>query len=124
MFSSSTKSSASLPATLAIDASTAYSSNAASAAEPSVASCGVADLAEDALGRHLHVLKNERRGRRTMEAHLVFFFAALHAEPPLDEERRELIAVHLGEDDEEIGEAAVGDPHLLAVEDEGAVGLA
>ncbi len=33
-----------------------------------------------------------------------------------DQERREPLAVHLGEDGEEIGEAAVGDPDLLAVE--------
>jgi hypothetical protein len=26
------------------------------------------------------------------------------------------VAVHLGEDDEHVGEAAVGDPHLLAVQ--------
>ena len=44
MFSSRTKFSVSLPATFAIDASTAYSSNAASAAEPSAASCGVAAM--------------------------------------------------------------------------------
>ena len=36
---------------------------------------------------------------------------------------REVLAVDLGEDDEEVGEAAVGDPHLLAVQDEAAVGL-
>ena len=34
-----------------------------------------------------------------------------------------MLAVDLGEDDEDVGEAAVGDPHLLAVEDEAAVGL-
>ncbi len=35
----------------------------------------------------------------------------------LDEERGELFAIDLGEDCVEIGEAAVGDPHLLAVKD-------
>ena len=35
----------------------------------------------------------------------------------LDDEGRELLAVDLGEDREHVGEAAVGDPHLLAVED-------
>ena len=34
---------------------------------------------------------------------------------------RELLAVDLGEDDEDVGEAAVGDPHLLAVQHEAAV---
>ena len=36
---------------------------------------------------------------------------------------REVLAVDLGEDDEDVGEAAVGDPHLLAVQHEAAVGL-
>ena len=56
----------------------------------------------------------------------MFFLAARHARKcALDDERGEVFAgVHdLGEDDEEIGEAAVGNPHLLAVEDEAAVGL-
>ena len=34
----------------------------------------------------------------------------------LDDEGGEVLAVHLGEDDEDVGEAAVGDPHLLAVQ--------
>ena len=34
----------------------------------------------------------------------------------LDDEGAELAAVHLGEDDEDIGEAGVGDPHLGAVQ--------
>ncbi len=36
---------------------------------------------------------------------------------------RELVAVHLGEDDEDVGEAAIRDPHLFAVHHEAAVGL-
>ena len=59
-----------------------------------------------------------------MQAHLVLFLAARHAaERALDDERGELLAVDLGEDDEQVGEAAVGDPHLLAVQHEAAVGL-
>ena len=38
-------------------------------------------------------------------------------ERALDEERREFLAADFGEDGVEIGRAAVGDPHLLAVED-------
>ena len=41
---------------------------------------------------------------------------AHHPHRALDEERGELLAVDLGEDGEQIGEAAVRDPHLLAVE--------
>ena len=39
------------------------------------------------------------------------------AHAALDDERGELLAVDLGEDGEDVGEAAVGDPRLLAVED-------
>jgi hypothetical protein len=44
-------------------------------------------------------------------------------ERPFDDEGGEVLAVDLGEDDVEVGEAAVGDPGLLAVQDEAAVGL-
>ena len=83
----------------------------------------LADFAQHVLGRHLHVLEDERRRRRAVQAHLVLFFAALHAECALDEERREMLAVDFREDHEQIGKAAVGDPHLLAVEQEAAVRL-
>src|SRR5215471_18083413 len=60
-----------------------------------------------------------------MEAHLVLFVSARHAgKRPLDDERTEMFPVDLGEDDVEVGEAAIGDPHLLAVQDEAAVGRA
>ena len=84
----------------------------------------LADLAEQVLRGHLHVLQNDRRRRRAVQAHLVLFLAARHAaERALDDEGGEVLAVDLGEDDEDVGEAAVGDPHLLAVQDEAAVGL-
>ena len=38
-------------------------------------------------------------------------------EGALHQKRGELLAADLGEDREQIGRAAVGDPHLLAVED-------
>ena len=204
MFSSSTKSSTSLPATLAIEASIAYSSNAASAAaafeDAGLLAClrdarvdhpggaieqaldrvgaddhlaelvldrperrdrlselfslrrisrrladrapgasaahraeletaevehverdlvALADLAEDVVGRHLDVLKKDRGRRRAVQAHLVLFLPAPDARKrPFDDERREQLAVHFREHDEEVGEAAVGDPHLLAVQHE------
>ena len=59
-----------------------------------------------------------------MQPHLVFFLAVADAgKAAFDEEGGELLAVDLGEDDEEVGEAAVGDPHLLAAEREAAVGM-
>ena len=84
----------------------------------------LADLAEHVFRRHLHVLEDHGGRRRTMQAHLVLFLAARDAaERPLDDERGELLAVDLGKDDEDVGEAAVGDPHLLAVQHEAAVRL-
>ena len=58
----------------------------------------LADLAEDVLGRHLHVLEDQRGRRRAVQAHLVLFLAALDAEAALDQEGGELLAVDLGED--------------------------
>ena len=75
-----------------------------------------ADRAEHVLDRHLHVVEHQRGRRRSVEAELVLVAAADHAHAALDEERGELLAVDLREDGEQIGEAAVGDPHLLAVE--------
>ena len=75
--------------------------------------------------RHARVLQDQRRRRRAVQPHLVLFLADRDAgEGALDDERGERLAVDLGEDDEQVGEAAVGDPHLLAVEREAAVGAA
>ena len=43
-------------------------------------------------------------------------------EAALDDEGGEVLAVDLGKYDEDVGEAAVGNPHLLACEREPAVG--
>ena len=84
----------------------------------------LADLAEHVPGRHADVLQDDRRGRRAVQAHLVLFLAGRHARPgPFHQERGELLAVDLGEDDVEVREAAVGDPHLLAGQREAAVGV-
>ena len=56
----------------------------------------LADLAEQVLRRHLHVLQDDRRRRGAVQAHLVLLLAARHAgERALDEERGEVLAVHL-----------------------------
>jgi hypothetical protein len=53
----------------------------------------------------------------------VLFLADRDAgEAAFDDERRERLAVDLGEDDVDVGEAGVGDPHLLAGQREAAVG--
>ena len=60
-----------------------------------------------------------------MQAHLVLFLAVGDARKrAFDDEGAEVFAVDLGEHDEQIGEAAVGDPHLFAAQHEAAVGLA
>ena len=49
----------------------------------------LADLAEQVLRRHLHVLEDQRRRRRAVQAHLVLFLAARDAaERALDDEAR------------------------------------
>ena len=54
----------------------------------------------------------------------MLFLAARHAGPfAFDDEGGEVFAVNLGKDHEDVGEAAVGDPHLLARHDEAAIGL-
>ena len=78
----------------------------------------LADVAEHVLHWHLAVVQDERGGRGAANAHLLFFGADGEAGKVfLDEERRELLAVHFREDRKQVGEVGVGDPHLLAVED-------
>ena len=86
----------------------------------------LANLAEHVRRRHPCVLQDQRRGGGAVQPHLVFFLAGAHAgKGALDEKRREgavaAVAVDLCEHDEEVGEAAIGDPHLLAAEREAAV---
>ena len=76
----------------------------------------LADFAEQILDRRLRVSEHQRRRARTLDAHLVFFRARRQPVLPLDDERRELVAIDLREHDEDVGKAAVGDEHLLAVE--------
>ena len=65
----------------------------------------------------LRVLQQQRRRRRPALTHLVLFGAVAHAGiVALDDEAGELLAVDFGEDDVDVGERAVGDPHLLAVQ--------
>ncbi len=81
-----------------------------------------ANLAEQVRRRDVSVLEDQRRGRRAVQAHLVLFVAGADSlEPALDDEGGEVLAVDLRKDDEDVGEAAVGDPHLLAGQREPAV---
>src|SRR6185295_19526226 len=70
----------------------------------------------------------ERRRRRAVQAQLVLLVAVGHSRTALDDEGRELVgAAGLGdlrEDDEDVGEPAVRDPHLLAAEQKASVRLA
>ena len=83
------------------------------------------NLAEDVARGNLDVLQHERRRRRAVYPELVLFLTRTHpGEGPLDEKRRELLAVDFRKNNEQIGESPVGDPHLFAAEDEAAVRLA
>ncbi len=65
----------------------------------------------------LHVIEEDRRSGTALDAHLFFFGATGDSgESALDEEGGELLAPDFGEDGEEIRFAAVGDPHLLAIQ--------
>ncbi len=77
----------------------------------------LADFAEHVFDRNLAVVQNDGAGGRPANAHLVLFRAdGKSRESFLDQKRGELFAVDFGEDGEQVGEAGVGDPHLLAVE--------
>ena len=83
-----------------------------------------ADFTKDVLGRHPDVLEDDGGGRGAVQAHLVLLAAGAHpGVAPFHEKGGELLAVDLGEDDEEIGESPVGDPHLFAGQHEAAVVL-
>ena len=65
----------------------------------------------------LQSVQHQRAGRRAANSQLVLLGA--HGQPrrvALDQKCGELFAVDLGKDGVEAGDAAVGDPHLLAVE--------
>ena len=76
----------------------------------------LADLAEHVLDRHLRALEDDLGGGGALDAELLLLRADRDARGgPLDEERGEVLAVDLGEDGEEVGEAAVRDELLRAV---------
>src|ERR1019366_125543 len=78
----------------------------------------LADLAQQVLHRHLAIGQNQRAGGRSTDAELVFLRADRETRRiTLDQEGGELLAIHLAEYREQVGEAAVGDPHFFAVED-------
>ena len=74
------------------------------------------DRAEHVSGWDVHVVQQQGRGRRPIQAELPFVRPAHHTHRPLDQEGRESFAVDFREDGEQISQAAVGDPGLLAVE--------
>ncbi len=76
-----------------------------------------AGLAKQILDRHRDVVDDDRRGGTALDPHLIFVSAIREPrERALDQKCGELFAVDFGEYREDAGLAAVGDPHLLAVE--------
>src|SRR6478735_320180 len=87
-----------------------------------------AQIAEQVLARDAHVVEVERGRRRSLDAELLLFGARAHPHRTLDQEGRDAILglpvagdQRLGEDGEEVGHAAVGDPDLGPVEEEAPV---
>ena len=74
------------------------------------------DFAQHIFDRRLRVRENQRRRARSANSHLVFFRAVLAALLALDNESGKLVAVDFREHNEDVGESAVGNEHLLAVE--------
>ena len=77
-----------------------------------------ANFAEHIFHWHRNVIEIHGRGGTAGDAHLVLFRAAAHSgKVSLDQKRSELFSSNLGKYREQIGRPAVGDPHLLAVQD-------
>src|SRR4029077_202527 len=75
------------------------------------------DFVQQIFFRHFAVFQEHRRGGAAMNSHFVFFVAWLASGiTAFDDEGGKLFAVDFGEYDVEIREAAVGNPHLLPVQ--------
>src|SRR6185436_16391710 len=72
----------------------------------------LADFTEQILDWCPNIGEDERGRARTLDAHLVLFGARGKSRLAFDDERAELVAIDFREDDEDVGEAAVSDPHL------------
>ncbi len=75
-----------------------------------------ADLAQNIFLRHKTILEHDGCRRASVQTEFLLFVAGHQPRSPLDDEGGEFVPVHFGEDDEDIGEAAVRDPHLLPFE--------
>ena len=76
-------------------------------------------LIEQVLDGNLDVVEEDLAGGGSLDAHLLLFGVlgdalgvAVH-----DERGQVLVVVNLGKDDHHVGKPAIGDPHLLAVDD-------
>lgn len=78
----------------------------------------LAALAQQVFHRDDAVLEEHLAGGGAVNAHLVLFGSQRQAgRSLLHDKGREVLAVNLGEHREHVGEARVGDPHFLAVQD-------
>src|SRR5581483_7470194 len=76
------------------------------------------DLAEKIFDRDFDVVKEDRGGGTAANTHLLFFVAGIDAgKGALNQKGTKLLAADFGEHRVHAGLAAVGDPHLLPVED-------
>jgi hypothetical protein len=75
----------------------------------------LADLAQQVLGGHEHILERHTPRAGTVQPDFMLLAPQVDARRrALHQKRSELLAVELGEHGEQVGEARVGDPHLLA----------
>ena len=77
----------------------------------------LARLPQQILHRHLAIGEHQRAGRRSADAQLMFLRA--HGQPRgtrLHQESGKLLAVDLGKDGKQAGDACIRNPHLFAIE--------
>ena len=76
-----------------------------------------AGFTQQVLYRDFDIVEEDGGGGTALDAHLLLFRAGRDAgKGAFHQKSRELVAVDLGEDGEEVGAAAVGDPHLLTIQ--------
>ncbi len=76
-----------------------------------------AHFAQQIFNWHLYVIEVNRAGRTSLNAHLLFFRSRFYSLERFFHQKSSQLVVHLGEHSEQIRRAAIGNPHLLPVED-------
>src|SRR5215469_4070397 len=76
-----------------------------------------AELPQYVLNRYFAIAQNQRTGGRSANPHLVLFGSHRETrEIAFHYEGGEFFSIHFSENDKEIGETRIGDPHFFAVQ--------